>query len=225
VPRAGKGALIALNRTPAQGGFHQENGGKCLFFAARRQNGGLASLPGQAQHPAQDRDHPAGFAFRPQIRGRTKPTNKEEFVMQVRHILRDKGPEVIAILSTASLAEAAGLLSARKIGALTVKSTSEALCGIISERDLVRAIAAHGATALADRVENHMTRGPVTCTQSDSVEMVMETMTRGRFRHVPVLDEDHRVCGMISIGDVVKTRIAETVNEAAALRDYISATA
>jgi len=70
-----------------------------------------------------------------------------------------------------------------------------------------------------------MTRSPVTCAESENVEVVMEVMTRGRFRHVPVLDDAGRLCGMVSIGDVVKTRIAETVNEAAALRDYISATA
>jgi CBS-domain-containing membrane protein len=70
-----------------------------------------------------------------------------------------------------------------------------------------------------------MTRELQTCIEADTVETVMEVMTRGRFRHVPVLDEDDRLCGMVSIGDVVKTRIDETVREAAALRDYISATA
>ena len=70
-----------------------------------------------------------------------------------------------------------------------------------------------------------MTPGPATCVESDTVETIMEVMTHGRFRHVPVLDGSEQLCGMISIGDVVKTRIAETVNEAAALRDYISATA
>ena len=70
-----------------------------------------------------------------------------------------------------------------------------------------------------------MTPAPETCVESDTVESVMEVMTRGRFRHVPVLDGGQMLCGMVSIGDVVKTRIAETVSEAAALRDYISATA
>jgi CBS-domain-containing membrane protein len=69
----------------------------------------------------------------------------------------------------------------------------------------------------------HMTPAPKTCVESDTVESVMEVMTRGRFRHVPVLDDQFALCGMVSIGDVVKTRIAETVSEAAALRDYISA--
>src|SRR6185312_15735469 len=97
--------------------------------------------------------------------------------------------------------------------------------GIISERDLVHALAKSGAAALGEPVADHMTRAPQTCIETDAVETVMEVMTRGRFRHVPVLDDDRRLCGMVSIGDVVKIRIAETVSEAAALRDYISATA
>lgn len=145
--------------------------------------------------------------------------------MQVRHILSDKGRDVVAIDSGASLHDAARLLSLKKIGALIVKGEGGALAGIISERDLVKAIAEAGAKALQDSVAHHMTRAPVTCAEAQGVEAVMEIMTRGRFRHVPVLDDQGRLCGMVSIGDVVKTRIAETVNEAAALRDYISATA
>jgi len=91
-------------------------------------------------------------------------------------------------------------------------------------RDLVRAVAKGGAAAFAEQVSAHMTPQPETCTEAETVESVMEAMTRGRFRHVPVLDEQMRLCGMISIGDVVKIRIAETVSEAAALRDYITAT-
>lgn len=145
--------------------------------------------------------------------------------MQVRHILCDKGREVISISATASLVEAAGQLTARRVGALVVKDPDGALTGIFSERDLVHAIAVHGCDVLKERVEAHMTPNPVTCTENDSVDMVMETMTQRRFRHVPVLDDGGRLCGLVSIGDVVKTRIAETANEAAALRGYISATA
>jgi CBS domain-containing protein len=145
--------------------------------------------------------------------------------MQVRHILHGKGRDVVAIASSATLTEAAQLLTDRRIGALVVKDTKSELTGIFSERDLVQAIAERGAAALEDQVGDHMTHAPETCAECDTVEMVMEVMTRGRFRHVPVLDDDRRLCGMISIGDVVKTRIAETVSEAAALRDYISATA
>ena len=143
--------------------------------------------------------------------------------MQVRHILRDKGRDIVTIDSDASLADAARLLSEKRIGALVVKGAGGALAGIISERDLVRAMASGGGAALEDRIAKHMTRAPHTCGEGDTVELVMEVMTRGRFRHVPVLDGD-RLCGMVSIGDVVKTRIDETVREAAALRDYISAT-
>jgi CBS domain-containing protein len=143
--------------------------------------------------------------------------------MQVRHILHGKGREVVSISSAATLADVAKLLTDRKIGALIVKDKSGGLSGIISERDLVHAIAKSGAAALSDQVSTHMTPAPETCVENDTVESVMEAMTRGRFRHVPVLDDQFMLCGMISIGDVVKTRIAETVSEAAALRDYISA--
>jgi CBS domain-containing protein len=145
--------------------------------------------------------------------------------MQVRHILHGKGRAVVAIAEGASIADAARLLTDRRIGALVVTDGDGRLTGIISERDLVRAIAAVGAGALAQSVADHMTPEPETCVETDTVESVMETMTRGRFRHVPVLDDGLILCGMVSIGDVVKSRIAETVSEAAALRDYISATA
>jgi CBS domain-containing protein len=143
--------------------------------------------------------------------------------MQVRHILHGKGRDVMAITSGATLCDAAKLLTEKRIGALVVKDESGRLTGIISERDLVRAIAEGGAAVMSEKVGDHMTPEPETCTEADTVESVMEVMTRGRFRHVPVLDERMQLCGMISIGDVVKTRIAETVSEAAALRDYISA--
>jgi len=145
--------------------------------------------------------------------------------MQVRHILYGKGRDIVAIAEGASIADAARLLTDRRIGALVVTDGDGRLTGIISERDLVRAIAAVGAGALTQSVADHMTPEPETCVETDTVESVMETMTRGRFRHVPVLDDGLILCGMVSIGDVVKSRIAETVNEAAALRDYISATA
>ena len=143
--------------------------------------------------------------------------------MQVRHILYGKGRDVVAIPSNATICDAAKVLVDKKIGALVVKDNDGMLTGIISERDLVRAVAKGGAAALSEQVSDHMTPQPETCTEADTVESLMEAMTRGRFRHVPVLDEEMRLCGMISIGDVVKTRIAETVSEAAALRDYISA--
>lgn len=144
--------------------------------------------------------------------------------MQVRHILQTKGRDVATIPAGTTLLEAAQELARRRIGALVVTDDEEGLAGIISERDLVKAIASHGPAALDDAVGHYMTRAPATCAECDPVDMIMEVMTRGRFRHVPVLDDSEQLCGMVSIGDVVKSRIDETVREAAALRDYISAT-
>ena len=141
--------------------------------------------------------------------------------MQVRHILQGKGRDVVTISSTATICDAAKLLTAKKIGALCVKDRNGTLSGIISERDLVRAIAKSGADCFSDPVSAHMTPAPETCVESDTVESVMEVMTRGRFRHVPVLDNSG-LCGMVSIGDVVKHRVEEAEGEAAQLREYIA---
>lgn len=143
--------------------------------------------------------------------------------MQVRHILQDKGRSIIAISPGATIQEAALLLAEKRIGVVIVKAGDGALAGILSERDLVRAVAADGPSALNRQVSNYMTRNVATCREADTVEALMEMMTNGRFRHVPVLDESGALNGLVSIGDVVKTRIAETLNEANSLRDYISA--
>ena len=144
--------------------------------------------------------------------------------MQVRHLLENKGRDVIGIADSATLAEAARVLAQHRIGALMIQDSGGALAGIFSERDLVRAVAEDGALALSRAIAAYMSRQVTTCSQNDTVEELMEMMTHGRFRHVPVLDEKQRLAGMISIGDVVKTRIAETLREASSLRDYISAT-
>jgi len=143
--------------------------------------------------------------------------------MQVRHILQDKGRDIVAVADTVTLSEAARILSQHHIGAAMIQDNGGALVGIFSERDLVRAVAGDGPLALSRAVSAYMSRQVTTCHESDTVEELMEMMTRGRFRHVPVLDERQRLAGMISIGDVVKTRIAETLSEANSLRDYISA--
>ena len=142
--------------------------------------------------------------------------------MLVKHILGEKGREIIAITADATLSEAARLLARKRIGAVIVRDETGALAGILSERDVVRAVADESVSALARPVSAYMTRAVATCCETDSVEDLMEMMTIGRFRHVPVLAED-RITGIISIGDVVKTRIAETVQEAATLREYITA--
>lgn len=142
--------------------------------------------------------------------------------MLVKHILGEKGRDVIAIAADATLSEAAQLLSHKRIGAVVVRDAAGALAGILSERDVVRAVADGSVAALARPVSAFMTRTVATCTEQDSIEDLMEMMTLGRFRHVPVL-EGGQITGMISIGDVVKTRIEETVQEAASLREYITA--
>jgi CBS domain-containing protein len=142
--------------------------------------------------------------------------------MLVKNILGEKGREVVSISSDATLSEAARLLARRRIGAIVVRDEAGALAGILSERDVVRAVADESVTALARPVSAYMTRAVATCTEQDTIEDLMEMMTNGRFRHMPVVEND-RITGMISIGDVVKTRIAETVQEAASLREYITA--
>ena len=144
--------------------------------------------------------------------------------MQVRHILQTKGRDIFSIAESATLGEAAGILAHHHVGALLIQDSGGALAGIFSERDLVRAVAEDGPLALSRTIAGYMSRQVVTCNEDDTVEDLMEMMTNGRFRHVPVLDERRRLSGMISIGDVVKNRIAETLNEANSLRDYISAT-
>jgi CBS domain-containing protein len=103
-----------------------------------------------------------------------------------------------------------------------VRDETGALAGILSERDVVQAVADESVTSLARPVSLYMTRAVATCTESDSIEELMEMMTHGRFRHMPVVDNG-LITGIVSIGDVVKTRIAETVQEAASLREYITA--
>jgi CBS domain-containing protein len=142
--------------------------------------------------------------------------------MQVKDILRDKGREVISINSEATLSEAARLLASKRIGALVVRERDGSLAGILSERDIVRAVALASVNALPQAVSQHMTRAVATCCEADSVDALMEMMTRGRFRHMPVVEDD-RIAGLVSIGDVVKTRISETVMEAQSLREYIAA--
>jgi CBS domain-containing protein len=142
--------------------------------------------------------------------------------MLVKHILGDKGREVVAISADATLSEAARLLARKRIGAVVVRDASGTLAGILSERDVVRAVADGSVSALARPVSMYMTRAVATCTETDTVQDIMEMMTIGRFRHVPVLDNG-MVTGIVSIGDVVKTRIEETVQEATSLREYITA--
>ena len=140
--------------------------------------------------------------------------------MNVEVILKEKGGDIISISPSASVSDAAALLSGRKIGALVVTDGSS-LSGILSERDIVRAVVSHGAEALGEPVSNFMTENVVTCSRDDTTLRLMDLMTGGRFRHLPVV-EDGQVIGLISIGDVVKARIAETEMEAEQLKMYIA---
>lgn len=141
--------------------------------------------------------------------------------MNVEIILKAKGHEVATTKPDATLAAVAGDLVARKIGALVVSTDGDSVDGIISERDIVRAIAEAGAAALEKPVSSAMTRDVFTCSRKDSVQELMSTMSQKRIRHLPVT-EDGKLCGMISIGDVVKFRIEEVEYEAEALRGFIA---
>jgi CBS domain-containing protein len=140
--------------------------------------------------------------------------------MTVKAILSAKGSEVVTIEPTASIAAAAARLAQRRIGALVVQGADNRVVGIISERDIVLALAERGAAILEDPVSQVMTRKVVSCDLSETVSSVMERMTTGKFRHVPVI-ENNRLEGIVSIGDVVKYRLGQIEGETAALRDYI----
>ena len=112
-------------------------------------------------------------------------------------------------------------LVAQKIGAIVVTTSDGQVSGIVSERDVVRAVSEEGGSALSEPVSRFMTKRVVTCTKDDTVAELMSSMTAGRFRHLPVV-EDGRLAGIISIGDVVKERIAEAEHEAQAMREYIA---
>ncbi|MFN3888830.1 MAG: CBS domain-containing protein [Beijerinckiaceae bacterium] len=141
--------------------------------------------------------------------------------MTVRRILAAKGRDVVTISPTSSLAEAARLLTERRLGALVVTDSSGAVAGILSERDIVRSIAAHGPASLDQPVSHCMTRDVVTTVDSATIQTVMSEMTDGRFRHLPVVEQG-RLSGIVSIGDVVKHRLAEMEDEQQALREYIA---
>jgi len=140
--------------------------------------------------------------------------------MTVRAILDTKGHQVEGIQPGAKLLAAVKLLGDKRIGAVLVLNVAGHIEGILSERDIVRVLSERGADVLEEPVSNVMTRKVVSCRQSDTVSGIMEMMTLGKFRHLPVV-EDSKVVGLISIGDVVKWRVREFENEQEALRDYI----
>jgi len=141
--------------------------------------------------------------------------------MIVSMILKEKGRAVATIGAQATIGEAVSELAAHKIGAIVVVENNDRIVGIISERDIVRAIGVSGTEVLSKPVGSIMTPDVMTCVDSETINDVMGRMTRGRFRHLPV-EEHGRLTGIISIGDVVKARIEEVEREAEEMRAYIA---
>ena len=140
--------------------------------------------------------------------------------MNVKTILAAKGGDVVTIEPIADLTAAVQLLAARRIGAIVIRGAEGLLAGILSERDIVRTVAQHGIAALSMSVAQVMTHNVATCGEEDTIASLMERMTAGKFRHLPVVVEGE-LKGIVSIGDVVKQRVGEIESESEALRDYI----
>ena len=142
--------------------------------------------------------------------------------MHVAAILKEKGRAVETAGLQTTVMDVAARLSARRIGAIVITAADGSIAGIISERDVIRVIGQHGASALDWPVSEAMTRTVQTCRESDTIDTLMSVMTARRFRHLPVL-ENGQLAGIVSIGDVVKHRVAEVEHEATMMRDYITA--
>lgn len=140
--------------------------------------------------------------------------------MIVKTIIEIKGYDVVTLEPGATLDAAAKLLAGRRIGAAVVLGADDRVVGILSERDIVRAIAERGAGAMQEQVSQVMTRKVVTCSLDETLHSIMERMTEGKFRHLPVIEQG-KLSGIISIGDVVKHRIVEIEQESDALKSYI----
>ena len=141
--------------------------------------------------------------------------------MLVSQILKSKSDDgVVTVPPGTTVAQAAEMLSSRRIGAVVISSDGKTLAGILSERDVVRELGRRGASCLTEAVEGIMTARVVTCRRDDRADDVLQTMTDGRFRHLPVV-EDGQMIGLISIGDVVKARLSELSMEKDALEGMI----
>ena len=141
--------------------------------------------------------------------------------MNVETILRNKGNRVATIRPQATVADAVGMLNRERIGALVVSDDGTGVGGILSERDIVMALADHGGDLLSRPVSAIMTGNVITCEPSDTVAELMAEMTSRRIRHFPVMS-DGRLCGIVSIGDLVKNRLGEVEFEASSLRSFIA---
>lgn len=142
--------------------------------------------------------------------------------MKVHDLIEQKGSAVASIPRNAGMEQAISTLGSKNIGALVVVEADGSVCGILSERDIVRHISISGQAIMGGLVEGFMTRNVVTCTKEDSLDDIMGVMTNKRIRHLPVID-DGKLSGIISIGDVVKRKIELAEREAEDLRQYITA--
>ena len=140
--------------------------------------------------------------------------------MTVQRILNEKGRDVVTCRAGATLAEIVDTLTRNRIGAVVI-TQGEEIKGIVSERDVVLAIAEQGAAALDQPADSWMTQDVTTCTPSETIHELMQKMTAGRFRHIPVV-EDAKLAGIVSIGDIVKKRMEEVEREAEQMREYIA---
>lgn len=141
--------------------------------------------------------------------------------MKVETILAAKGHSVVTVKAEDQVSKLVATLASKGIGAVVVSDGQGGVAGIMTERDVVRCIASDGREALDRPVGDFMTRAVVTATPHDTLDFLSERMTRGKFRHVPIMDHD-RLVGIVSIGDVVKFRIETIEAEASAMRDYIA---
>jgi len=141
--------------------------------------------------------------------------------MLVQQILKSKADQgVVTIEPGASVADAAGVLSARRIGSVVVSADGKSAAGILSERDIVRELGRRGPACMTDAVDRMMTTKLVTCSPTDKADAILQQMTDGRFRHMPVM-EDGVMIGIVTIGDVVKARLSELAMEKDALEGMI----
>lgn len=141
--------------------------------------------------------------------------------MNVATVLKSKGRTVTTARAESTLKEVAELLASKKIGVVVISGEAGRVIGILSERDVVRLIADKGPAALTLSVGDVMTRNVITCEEKSTLDELMETMTTGRFRHIPVVERGELV-GLISIGDVVKYHLADMELEVSAMRSYLT---
>ena len=141
--------------------------------------------------------------------------------MNIESILAGKGREVRTIGPSAAVEEAVHRMREERVGALVVSEDGETIAGIISDRGIMNELADRGVEVLRRQVRDVMTKEVFTCSRGDSVGAIMAAMTERRIRHIPVVEEDGRLCGIVSIGDVVKSRLDEIEREAEEMREYI----